>query len=209
MESEESSHRFKVVFVGDSTVGKTSIIYSHLNQTVASTSTLGATSTRIETTVEDQTIVLNVWDTAGQESFRNLVPIYAKGAQAAVIVFDQSNSESFDHTKEWYKYITDLVGDIIICLAANKSDLPCAVDFNEVYSWASEHNMNVITTSALEGTNVDEVFGCVSRELFLKFVKNDAKSKEPEPEATAVKLEKEEENVQNETKSSKSGNCCK
>lgn len=205
MSGEDSSRKFKVVFVGDSTVGKTSIIYSHLNQTVATTSTLGATSTRFEEIVEDQKIILNVWDTAGQESFRNLVPIYAKGSQAAVIVFDQSNAISFEHTKEWYKYLIEQVGNIIIYLAGNKSDLPSEVDFNEVYNWASENNINVVKTSALEGLNVDELFSSVSRDLF-KLIKTEEKEPEPVP----VMLDEEEaKDVGNEPKQSKGGNCCK
>lgn len=200
--SDDALPKFKVVFIGDSTVGKTSLIHCFLRQDVKPTSTLGATSTRVETTVDGQTIVINVWDTAGQESFKNLVPVYAKGSHAAVIVFDQTNPLSFEHVKDWHSYMMQHVGNIIICLAANKNDLPSQVDFNEVYAWAAEKQVEVIRTSAVERTNVDTLFDTVSRELYKlsQQVKEEPKDEvniAPEPQ----------ENTKKETKPK--GGCCK
>jgi small GTP-binding protein len=128
-------------------------------------STLGATSTRIETNVDSTPIILNVWDTAGQESLRNLVPIYARGSQAAVIVFDQSSRLSFDHAKDWYKYMMEHVGSIAFGLAANKLDLESEVDFDEVCAWANQHHIEVVRTSARQNFGVDTLFATISREL--------------------------------------------
>lgn len=198
--TDDSLPKFKVVFIGDSTVGKTSLIHCFLRQDVKATSTLGATSTRVETTVEGQTIVINVWDTAGQESFKNLVPIYSKGTHAAVIVFDQTNTTSFEHVKDWYNFMMEQVGHIMIVLAANKNDLPSKVDFNEVYAWAAEKQIEVIRTSAVERTNVDTLFDTVSRELYkmMQQVKE-------EPKAD-VQLTEEPEHGKKEPKK---GGCCK
>lgn len=198
--SADDAPKFKVVFVGDSTVGKTSLIHSYMKQDVKTTSTLGATSTRIETAVDGNRMVLNVWDTAGQESFRNLVPIYAKGSQAGVIVFDQSNATSFEHVKNWYNYMMEQVGEIIICLAANKSDLQSDVDFNEVYSWASEKGMEVIRTSAIEGTNVDTLFDTVAKLLYNST--NGPKEEEPKAEVVLEAAPAEKANEKPK------GGCC-
>ena len=198
----DDSRKFKVVFIGDSTVGKTSLIHNFLKQDVKPTSTLGATSTRVETKIEGQTLILNVWDTAGQDSFRNLVPVYAKGSHAAVIVFDQTNEKSFEHVKDWYDYMMEHVGQIIMVLAANKNDLICEVDFNQVYRWAADHKIEVVRTSATEGTNVDILFETVSKELF----KLSQEVKEEKPQA--VDIVEEVPQKEKKDQKNKSG-CCK
>jgi small GTP-binding protein len=163
--TDDSGPKFKVVFVGDTEVGKTSLIHSYLKQDVNPVSTLGATSRRVEIAVGDATVILNVWDTAGQEKLRNLVPVYAKGSQAAVIVFDLNNPLSYEHVPGWYDYIVQNVGEIIICLAANKSDLPALVDYNEVFQWAADRRVEVTRTSAKERVNVEALFESVARQL--------------------------------------------
>jgi small GTP-binding protein len=206
MNADEQGPKYKVVFVGDSTVGKTSLIHSYLKQDVHPVSTLGATSTRIEAHIDSTTVILNVWDTAGQESLRNLVPVYAKGSQAAIIVFDQTNSNSFEHVKGWYNYIVEHVGSILICLAANKSDLPSEVDFNEVFVWAAEHKVEVVRTSATNGVNVDTLFETVSRELERQNKEKKSESTEPAPQPVTLEAPGQ---VQDEKQGKSGGGCCK
>ena len=158
--------KFKIVFVGDSTVGKTSIIRKFLKLEMDTTSTLGATSSKVETVIEGKKIVMNVWDTAGQDTFRNLVPIYAKNSNAAVIVFDQTNVTTWENVSKWYDYLLNTVGEISTILVANKSDMECKIDLNTVYLWASEHNIDIIRTSAKEGTNIDTLFDNISQLLY-------------------------------------------
>lgn len=207
----EDTPSFKVVFVGDSTVGKTSIIHRFLHLDEATTSTLGATTTRVDTQYENTPLIMNVWDTAGQDNFRNLVPIYAKGSQAAVIVFDQSKNESFAHVKDWYDYLNQHVQNLSIILAANKSDLHSEVDFNQVYQWAAEHNIEMIKTSAKDGTNVEALFDTVAKQLYeslkekenenAKQAENGSKKKDVHA-SNPIAQEKEEKN-------SKKNGCCK
>jgi small GTP-binding protein len=203
--TDEVSPKYKVVFVGDAQVGKTSLIHSYLKQDVNPVATLGATSTRVETKVDDTTVLLNVWDTAGQESLRNLVPVYAKGSNAAVIVFDLQNTISYDHVQGWYDYIIQNVGEIVICLAANKSDLPEKVDYNEVFQWAADHHVEVTRTSAKDGVNVEALFETIARELEKKAKPSKSQTKveeEPKP------IELEQPKAKIETKPTKGG-CCK
>ncbi|EAY12472.1 Ras family protein [Trichomonas vaginalis G3] len=158
--------KFKVVFVGDSTVGKTSIIHKYLKLDGEIPSTVGATSTRVDTIVNEKQLHLSVWDTAGQETFRNLVPVYAKGANAAVIVFDQSNKQTYEHVSGWYSYLQQHVGDIIIIVVQNKCDLNCDIDQAEVFQWAEEHHVQVISTSAKDGTGISSLFEILSKALY-------------------------------------------
>jgi small GTP-binding protein len=194
----------KVVFVGDSTVGKTSIIHSFLKQDVNPVSTLGATSTPISVQLETETVNLNVWDTAGQDSLRNLVPIYAKNSEAAIIVFDQSNPSSYEHVSGWFDYLTENVGKLIVCLAANKKDLACEVDFNAVFAWAAEHHAEVVRTSAKEGDNVVTLFETVARAL----ERQKAEKKEEAPPPPTVSLEPESQGTELKPVKSGGGGCC-
>lgn len=207
MSNEESGTKFKVVFVGDSTVGKTSIIHNFLKLDMAPTSTLGAISSRIESEVNGTKIIMNVWDTAGQETFRNLVPVYAKGSNAAVIVFDQTKPETFEHVDNWFNYLREHVGnDLITCLVSNKSDLEAQIDFNDVYAWAAQHDVEAIRTSAKDGTNISTLFDTLSQKLYNLKQKNEeaAKQKEAEEAQPTVDIN---ENKKNKHKESKG--CCK
>jgi small GTP-binding protein len=198
--------KFKVVFVGDTRVGKTSLIHSYLKQSIDVTSTLGATSTRIEVSVPSSTVVLIVWDTAGQETLRNLVPVYAKGSQVAVIVFDQAEPKSYEHVAGWYDYIIQNVGEIVIVLAANKSDLPSRVDFNDVFQWAGNLSVDVTRTSAKDGTNVDALFEGIAEKLAA--TAKAAKVDEPLP--PPVKLEDDAPATQDKPQEQQmgGGSCC-
>jgi small GTP-binding protein len=201
----DDAPRYKVVFVGDSKVGKTSLIRRYLGQDLNTVATLGATSTRVEALVDGTPIILNVWDTAGQENLRNLVPVYAKGAHAAVIVFDLSEPVSYEHVPGWYDYIHQNVGNIVTCLAANKSDQQAAVDMNEVFQWAADRKIEVTRTSAKEGENVEALFESVAREL----------EKQTKTKQTPVTEVKESvivaevcEPVVTQEKATRKGGCC-
>jgi small GTP-binding protein len=165
MVCDDQLRKYKVAFVGDSSVGKTSLIYSYLGQAGEPTPTVGAILTKIETKADSTPIILNVWDTAGQESLKSFIPIYARGSHAVVIVFDQSNPLSFDHVKDWYKDMTEIVGSIAFFLVANKLDLKPEVDFDQVCSWANEHNVEIVRTSAMQGFGVDTLFEMIATEL--------------------------------------------
>ena len=164
----EAGHTYKIVFVGDTRVGKTSLINYYINREAsATTSTLGATSTKIETTWEGHTIAMTVWDTAGQETFRNLVPLYARGAHGAVIVCNQHSLKSWESVAGWYDYLgtVEKTEGLVVVLVVNKCDKPAKIDMNSVYSWASEKNVEVIKTSAVQGTGVDTIFETMAKAL--------------------------------------------
>jgi small GTP-binding protein len=195
--------KYKVVFVGDTKVGKTSLIHSYLKQSLDVVATLGATSTRIEIPLSDGPVILNVWDTSGHEVLRNLVPVYAKGSHAAIIVIDQSEPLACDHLRGWYEYIVQNVGEIVIAVAANKSDLESKIDFNELLRWAADHKVEVTRTSALEGTNVEALFESVAERLEEKSLQANL---DAPVENTAVVEIKEQ---QQQEKTRKEGDCCK
>lgn len=162
----EDNPTFKVVFVGDTTVGKTSIINKFVNLEQVTTSTLGATSTHVHHVYQDFEMEMNVWDTAGQESFRNLVPVYAKGAQAVVIVFDQAKASSYEHLSNWYDYLKQNVSNFRCVVAANKEDLEPVIDMNDAYGWAESHSAEFVRVSARDGTNISMLFDVIAKQLY-------------------------------------------
>ena len=189
----EDNPKFKVVFVGDSTVGKTSIIHKYMNLEQVTTSTLGATSTRVDYVYENFGMIMNVWDTAGQESFRNLVPVYAKGANAIVIVFDQANESSFNHLNDWYKYLKENVEMFRCIVVANKIDLEPVIDINDAYEWASAHGAEIVKVSAKDGTNISNLFEVIGKQLY-EYYNECLKKKENKDNYKNTKVDNSNEN---------------
>ena len=199
---------YKVVFVGDMKVGKTSIINYRIKRDASSTtSTLGATSTKIEVVWEGTPVQMMVWDTAGQESFRNLVPVYARGSQAAVVVFDQSEKTSWDNVNGWYDYLAYVEGlsDLIVVLVANKKDKEEVVDMNEVYTWSNGKGIEMVRTAAIDGTGVDLVFETLAKALMAK--EEEKKKAVEEKKRPAPAAEPKPVDVAQKPKEKKKG-CC-
>eukprot|EP01059_Diplonema_ambulator_P006390 TRINITY_DN16109_c0_g9_i1.p1 TRINITY_DN16109_c0_g9~~TRINITY_DN16109_c0_g9_i1.p1 ORF type:complete len:208 (+),score=48.56 TRINITY_DN16109_c0_g9_i1:122-745(+) len=117
----------KVVMVGDIAVGKTSVaarfIRNQYNED--NPSTIGASYMWKECLVKDQKMKFSVWDTAGQEQYHSLVPMYFRSAAAVVLVYDLSNDGSLEAARKWQRQIKENAPpDVIVALAGNKVDLP-------------------------------------------------------------------------------------
>ena len=115
-----------------------------------------------------QGIKVELWDTAGQERYRSLAPMYYRGAQAAIVVFDVTSRESYEGAKQWVRELQKkLEKGIIIALAANKVDLASRrkVDSDEAAMYASENGLLYCETSAKDRTNIDQLFVEVGRRV--------------------------------------------
>ena len=126
--SKKVDFEIKLAFIGQSTVGKTSLITQYTKKTFADTylSTIGADQIIKELKLDNGlNIKLNIWDTAGQERFRSVNAIFLKGAQIVIMVYDITKRDTFDEIKNyWYNNIKNIIGkDTIIGIAGNKSDL--------------------------------------------------------------------------------------
>eukprot|EP01127_Copromyxa_protea_P003274 TRINITY_DN1310_c0_g1_i6.p1 TRINITY_DN1310_c0_g1~~TRINITY_DN1310_c0_g1_i6.p1 ORF type:complete len:141 (-),score=17.42 TRINITY_DN1310_c0_g1_i6:474-896(-) len=93
----------KVVLLGSSGVGKTSIVIRYVQSAFAADqqATIGASFWTKRLHFVDNSITLQIWDTAGQERYRSITPMYYRGAQAAILVFDVTNIESFENAQSW------------------------------------------------------------------------------------------------------------
>lgn len=170
MNFENSSHIFRVVTLGDSSVGKTSIINRLVNKefNTVEQSTIGATFLLHEEEIDDYKIEMQIWDTAGQEKYRSLSPIYCHGAAAALVTFDITKRESFETLETWSNLVTEVSkADTIIFIVANKIDLMDQAEVNEeeMNEWARSRGYKLAKTSAKTGQGIPELFRQVAEEI--------------------------------------------
>ncbi|CAI0447614.1 unnamed protein product [Linum tenue] len=151
--------KYKLVFLGDQSVGKTSIITRFMYDKFDTTyqATIGIDFLSKTMYLEDRTVRLQLWDTAGQERFRSLIPSYIRDSSVAVIVYDVASRQSFLNTSKWIEEVrTERGSDVIIVLVGNKTDLvdKRQVSIEEGESKAREMNVMFIETSAKAGFNI-------------------------------------------------------
>lgn len=162
--------KYKLVFLGEQSVGKTSLITRFMYDTFDSTyqATIGIDFLSKTMYLEDKTVRLQLWDTAGQERFRSLIPSYIRDSSVAVIVYDISNRESFLNTSKWIDDVRAERGDeAIVVLVGNKTDLneKRNVTTEEGEKRAKELNVMFIETSAKAGHNVKILFRKIAQAL--------------------------------------------
>lgn len=158
----------KVCLLGDIGVGKSSLVgrFVHNSFNPNLTTTLGASFMSKSLTADSHTIKFQIWDTAGQERYRSLLPMYYRNAAAAVVVYDITNEGTFDVLQEW---ITELhrLGptNIVLAIAGNKCDLEekREITYSRGEHYAQEVNAIFCETSALDATNVEELFVKISK----------------------------------------------
>uniref|UniRef100_A0A8C9TKA8 RAB6B, member RAS onco family n=2 Tax=Scleropages formosus TaxID=113540 RepID=A0A8C9TKA8_SCLFO len=162
--------KFKLVFLGEQSVGKTSLITRFMYDSFDNTyqATIGIDFLSKTMYLEDRTVRLQLWDTAGQERFRSLIPSYIRDSTVAVVVYDITNVNSFQQTSKWIDDVrTERGSDVIIMLVGNKTDLADKrqITIEEGEQRAKELNVMFIETSAKTGYNVKQLFRRVAAAL--------------------------------------------
>lgn len=171
-ESDQIVH--KTILLGDSGVGKTSLLVKFDTgkfQQGSFSATVGIGFTNKIVTVEDTRIKLQIWDTAGQERFRSVTHAYYRNAHALFLLYDVTNKTSFDNIRAWLGEINDYAQDnVVIMLLGNKSDCGSnrAVKKEDGERLSREYNVFFMETSAKSGQNVDLAFMTVARQLKYK-----------------------------------------
>ncbi|XP_071725112.1 ras-related protein RABH1b [Rutidosis leptorrhynchoides] len=162
--------KYKLVFLGDQSVGKTSIITRFMYDKFDNTyqATIGIDFLSKTMYLEDRTVRLQLWDTAGQERFRSLIPSYIRDSSVAVIVYDVASRQSFLNTAKWIEEVrTERGSDVIIVLVGNKTDLveKRQVSIEEGEAKGRELNVMFIETSAKAGFNIKPLFRKIAAAL--------------------------------------------
>jgi len=156
--------KYKLVFLGDQSVGKTSIItrFMYDNFDRHYQATIGIDFLSKTMYLEDRTVRLQLWDTAGQERFRSLIPSYIRDSSVAVVVYDVTNRASFLNTTKWVEDVRAERGnDVVICLVGNKTDLgndKRQISTEEGEERSKKDNLLFMECSAKAGYNVKSLF---------------------------------------------------
>jgi len=189
----------KVVLLGDSGVGKTSLISQYVSNAVPESPkpTIGAAFIAKEVTIENHQLELRIWDTAGQEVYRGLAPMYYRSASIAIIVYDVTSNSSFESVGYWIKELkTNVSGSIIIMVCGNKTDLQDSrvIDQTAAQQFAESNGALYTETSAQTGSGVERMFQMsVSKLIHMK--------EGPASSVGGVPIDKD-------PKPSESGGCC-
>eukprot|EP00161_Ancyromonas_sigmoides_P026889 TRINITY_DN94_c1_g1_i2.p2 TRINITY_DN94_c1_g1~~TRINITY_DN94_c1_g1_i2.p2 ORF type:complete len:231 (-),score=110.22 TRINITY_DN94_c1_g1_i2:53-670(-) len=169
--AQEKMLQFKLVLLGDSAVGKSSLVLRFVRGQFFEyqESTIGAAFLTQTVSLNDTTVKFEIWDTAGQERYHSLAPMYYRGAAAAIVVFDITNMDSFNRAKAWVKELQRQGNpNIVIALAGNKADLAGTkrrVEHAEAQQYASDNGVFFMETSAKTAQNVNELFVNIARKL--------------------------------------------
>lgn len=187
LEEIDSTIEAKVTFLGDSGVGKTSIIHarclSRFDSDIKPTIGHNIFSTKIS--VLDSHLNLSLWDTAGQERFHSLVPSYLRDSMCTILVADATNDESINHLFYWAEQCRNCSPSLPIIIAVNKIDM---IENNDelmfkVAEKISSSFKTIVYVSALAMTGIDELFNRVGREVVLTYENNIKNYQSPKPKS--------------------------
>lgn len=168
-----SDYVFKLILIGDSNVGKSSIL-SRFSDNVfldTATPTIGIDFNTKLIRIEKKICRLEIWDTAGQERFSTLTSNYYRGSQGVFLVFDLSNKQSFSNVINWYNRARELGGEnLIAILIGNKCDIEedkRAISYNDGLELVQQLPgvIGYYETSALNGNNIENVFVNLAKEI--------------------------------------------
>ena len=202
---------FKIVLIGDTSVGKTNILSKYLSNEFDpdSKATVGVEFGTKNFKIQNSIVKVQIWDTAGQERYRSITNAYYKGAKGSLLVYDITNPKSFESLDKW---ISDLKtnGDqkISIILLGNKSDLESdrKITTEQGKEKAEFYKLAFMETSALNGNNIEKAFNELITDVYKNHHELFEKQAKVEINDKVIDLENVDENAENKEKEKKL--CC-
>lgn len=166
----EYDYLFKLLLIGDSGVGKSCLLLRFADHTYTESyiSTIGVDFKIRTIDLDGKTIKLQIWDTAGQERFRTITSSYYRGAHGIIVVYDVTDSESFNNVKQWLseieRYASENVNKLLV---GNKCDLAHKkqVEYDQAKTFADNLDIPFLETSAKNATNVEKAFLTMAAEI--------------------------------------------
>ena len=199
--------KYKLIFLGDQNVGKSCILNRFMNDTFTEEyqATIGLDFQSKNVQIDNQDIHLLLYDTAGQEKFRSLIPMYTRDSNIILLVYEINNKDSFLHLPDWLNDLSNVnKDDIIFALVGNKIDLEDSrkVSTEEGKNYANENGFLFHEVSAKTGEGFSDLF---YKDLFEKIrIKFRPGGQQPSTEVKEIKFNIEQEAKKSETKKG----CC-
>ena len=196
-EEDADSDEIKIILIGDSGVGKTNLINTcvGLGFNESENPTVTGYSNSKTMVVNDKTYTLNLWDTAGQESYRGLTQLFFRGAEIIILVYDITSRKTFESLDEWYEISEDTINnEHIYGIVGNKNDLfvnaEITEDEGENYAKSKNAKFRLVSAKA-------------TPKSFIKFVEElvmDYKNIDINERRMSVKLNKNREDKEHKSK---------
>lgn len=167
------AYLFKYIIIGDSAVGKSCLLLQFTDKRFQPVHdlTIGVEFGARMISIDGKQIKLQIWDTAGQESFRSITRSYYRGAAGALLVYDITRRDTFNHLTTWLDDARQHSNsNMVIMLIGNKTDQDSkrAVTRDEGEQFAKDHGLIFMETSAKTSTNVEEAFISTAKEIYDK-----------------------------------------
>ena len=202
-EFEKKIYEFKVILLGNSSVGKTSILERFVSKKFSEFQrcTINVECKKKSILLGPTTsALLSIWDTAGEEKFRALTKNYYRDAQGILLLYDINDRKTFLDLNKWIIDIYEICKkeEISIILVGNKIDLERNVKEDEIIQFAEKYDFQQFEVSAKNGINIDLIFEKLAEEMVEKF-----ENKEDNNDENEEKEENEEKNEQNENETNK------
>jgi Ras-related protein Rab-2A len=184
------SYLFKYIVIGDTGVGKSCLLLQFTDKRFQPVHelTIGVEFGARMVNIDSKPIKLQIWDTAGQESFRSITRAYYRGAAGALLVYDVTRRETFEHLAKWLEEARQYASPTMtIMLVGNKSDLSShrEVKFEEGQRFAQENGLIFIETSAKTADNVEKAFVSTAQKIYQNIQNNIC---DPNNEANGIKV---------------------
>ncbi|KAK0179426.1 hypothetical protein PV327_005179 [Microctonus hyperodae] len=158
--AREYDHLFKLLIIGDSGVGKSSLLLRFADNTFNGSyiTTIGVDFKIRTVEVDGERVKLQIWDTAGQERFRTITSTYYRGTHGVIVVYDVTSGDSFANVKRWLHEIEHNCDIVNRVLVGNKNDAPNhkVVLTEDAQRFANQMGIQLFETSAKDNINVEE-----------------------------------------------------
>ena len=193
---------FKIVLIGDTSVGKTNILSKYLSNEFDpdSKATVGVEFGTRDFKIENNTVKVQIWDTAGQERYRSITNAYYKGAKGSLLVYDITNPKTFENVDKWLSDLkTNAEEKISVVLVGNKTDLESErkISLEQGKEKAELFKLAFIETSALNGNNIEKAFNELISDVYKNHHELFEKQAKVEITEKAIDLDNVEENKEN------------
>ena len=202
---------FKIVLIGDTSVGKTNILSKYLSNEFDpdSKATVGVEFGTKDFKIENNIVKVQIWDTAGQERYRSITNAYYKGAKGSLLVYDITNPKTFESLDKWLSDLkTNGEEKISIILVGNKTDLEDQrkISIEQGKEKAEFYKLAFIETSALNGDNIEKAFSELITDVYKNHHELFEKQAKVELTDKAIDLENVDQNKENKEETKKF--CC-